>query len=231
LLCYFKQITNAEGKLSFYQGARRTSDMSQESCENPPNELEFGGANRGGVWSKLSFAEDQPAVFICSYDRSGAKNLRFSIVKTSALLHSGDLILALLLTGVECQTIPSPDRVAPNNVVCRLDSEETACARENIKIAEAISDPETSTVCLVVYCENPTTSCFATISATFIDQFGYPSVPIYIFAWGDEDSVSGITFPDFVLVLTLIGQIIYFGCCCWRLKQRYDHHDDITSEG
>ena len=60
---------------------------------------------------------------------------------------------------------------------CAKTKTETdlSCSEMGVRMADSVSDPFVSKVCLVVFCENENTQCVAEIMAEFYDAFAKPS--------------------------------------------------------
>jgi len=193
-----------------------------ESCDTPTSDWTFGGNNHGGVFGMMG-AETRPAIFSCAYDGGGAKQLRFTITKDTNLIHKGDSITALLLSGVKCEpgSLPNPKMADSNSVVCTLKTEDVSCAEQGIKVSGAIADPTETKICMVLFCENKSTTCTAVADVEFYDQFGIPVPPNYVFSWMDGEEQVGITFGDICVIMVFLGQCLFICCKCWSIKRRY----------
>ena len=86
-----------------------------------------------------------------------------------------------LSSGMECEegSTVDPTKLSEKKILCDLKEQDISCPVQNVRVADSISDPFVSTVCVVAFCMNENLACDAEIQVEFYDRMCYIMYCIY----------------------------------------------------
>lgn len=170
-LSYISQLFLVLHLICFFKHVESRSQVAGGNCDHPSAKYKFGGNNMGFGLSVFA-SSVKPAIFPCTWDSGGAKWLRFRVTKQRGVLAEDDLMLVVLSSGIECEEGSSidPSKINEQKILCDLKKADVSCPVQNFRVADAISDPFESTVCVIAFCMNKRLGCEAEIQVEFYDR-------------------------------------------------------------
>eukprot|EP01084_Bolivina_argentea_P134392 237063_1 len=169
------------------------------SCEYVQNGIRFGGGN-AGLFLKLGTS--YPAVFVCRWQEPSGKWLRFRVNKAEGPFHRQDPISLFLGNSWQCEPGAkfTESSFGSNQKIHELAAGDVTAPAENIRVADALSNPSSNIGCFIAWCGRTRRACMANFNVEFYDQFakGEPIRPV----------VFGLGWMDLLLATVLFFEII-----------------------
>lgn len=144
----------------------------------------------------------RPAVFVCRLEDPGARWLRIRANKHTGGVNHYDTMAFYLGTGktfCDPSAIFSQSSFQQNQKIGEMSEDDITFPAQNIRIADAISNPAAAIACFIAYCLRGSLSCEADFNVEFYYQFakGEPVTPI----------VFGLGWTDLFLFIILFFEI------------------------